>query len=78
MSVTNELIAHIIAEQFTDLLERKKFELPEQAETIGLCIISEVQQILMDEKLDDFEAIEEIVCLFEKHNLNTGFRHDFG
>ncbi|MBQ4516979.1 MAG: hypothetical protein II997_00160 [Clostridia bacterium] len=78
MSATNELIAHIIAEQFTELLEEKFIDLPKQAETIGLCLISEVQQILMNEVLDDFNAIEEIVCLFEKHHLNTGFRHDFG
>ncbi len=43
MSATNELIAHIIAEQFTNLLEEKIIDFPKQAETLGLCLISEVQ-----------------------------------
>ena len=27
---------------------------------------------------EDFEAIEEIVCVFEKYHLDIGIRHDFG
>ncbi len=27
--------------------------------------------------ITDFEIVEEIVCLFEKHKLDFGYRHDF-
>ena len=43
-------------------------------------IISEILTVIRDESLDDsqcFKKIEQIICIFEKRNINTGFRHDF-
>lgn len=42
--------------------------------------ISEILTVIRDESLDDpqcFKKIEQIIYIFEKRNINTGFRHDF-
>lgn len=40
-------------------------------------MIEEIQQVLMN-KEDDFEIVEDIVCIFEKNNVSAGTCHDFG
>lgn len=34
-------------------------------------------KIIQNEKYSDFEAIEAIVCVFEKYGIDFGGRHDF-
>ncbi len=78
MSLVHELIAYVVADHCAKLFREEKFDFAELAHQTGLCILSEIQQVILNEEFDDFDAIEEIVCIMEKHNLNTGFRHDFG
>ncbi|MGM9936423.1 MAG: hypothetical protein ACI38A_03675 [Candidatus Ornithomonoglobus sp.] len=40
-------------------------------------VINEIQEVLRNEDYSDFDAIEEIVCIFEKYGLDAGSRHDF-
>ncbi len=40
--------------------------------------LKEIQAVLKNSELDDFEAIEEIVCILNQYGWNTGARHDFG
>ena len=40
-------------------------------------MIAEIQEVITDEKYSDFDAIEAIVCIFEKYNIDAGNRHDF-
>ena len=40
-------------------------------------MLSEIQKVIQNESYSDFDAIEEIVCIFEKYNIDSGFRHDF-
>lgn len=47
------------------------------ADTTAIKVLSEIQEIISDEMLSDFEAIEEIVCVFEKYHLDFEGRHDF-
>lgn len=39
-------------------------------------LVSRIVDILSDDT-DDFEAVEEIVCLLEENNISCGGRHDF-
>ena len=36
-----------------------------------------ILDVIKQEKISDFDAVEEIVSVFEKHNIDSGFRHDF-
>ena len=40
--------------------------------------VKKIQSILKNPELNDFEAIEEIVCILNRYGWNTGSRHDFG
>ncbi len=41
-------------------------------------LLSEIQKIISDEENSDFDAVEKIVCLFQKNHIDFGTRHDFG
>ena len=47
------------------------------ADTTAITILSEIQEVVKDENISDFDAVERIVCIFEKYNIDAGFRHDF-
>ena len=43
----------------------------------------EIQEVLkngniVDGNKNDFEMIEDIICIFEKYHINSGSCHDFG
>ena len=47
------------------------------ADSNAIQVLSEIQKVIQDENQSDFDAIEEIVCIFEKYKISAGFRHDF-
>ena len=47
------------------------------ADTTATMMLGEIQKVIKDEKYSDFEAVEEIVCIFEKYKIDFGSRHDF-
>ncbi|HAL63799.1 MAG TPA: hypothetical protein DCO93_05085 [Clostridiales bacterium] len=49
----------------------------EIADTTAIQALSEIKEIIHDEKKEDFDVVEEIVCVFEKYNIDIGGRHDF-
>ena len=46
-------------------------------DTTAINMIGEIQAVIMDNLKSDFDVVEEIVCIFEKYNVNAGCRHDF-
>ena len=40
--------------------------------------LTEIQEIISDDRLDDFLVVEKIIQVFEKYKLDCGGRHDFG
>ena len=77
MDIKLELIQKSIAELVCNNLENLEINLNEIAQTNAICIISEIQEVLKDEKYSDFEAIDAIVNIFENYKLSFGNRHDF-
>lgn len=47
------------------------------ADTTAIRILTEIQNIIKNEEYSDFDAMEKIVCIFEKYNMDFGSRHDF-
>ncbi|MBQ7718805.1 MAG: hypothetical protein IJT38_05840 [Clostridia bacterium] len=66
----------------TDLINLKIGDIgidpDEIAETTAIKALREIQGVIANDDLSDFDAVEEIVCIFEKYRLDFGFRHDFG
>ena len=46
---------------------------------LAIIILDEIKSVIQTQELeDDFDVVEKIVRIFEKYNIDAGFRHDFG
>lgn len=77
MNIKLELLRNHIADFINRKIEDFEIDTSQIADTTAIQIITEIQKIIKNESLSDFEAIEEIVSTFEKYNIDSGFRHDF-
>ena len=76
MNIKLELLKGSIHDIIDSRLADVVINADEIADTTAIKALSEIQNILASD-LDDFETVEQIVCVFEKYNLNTGGCHDF-
>ncbi len=77
MKIKLELLKNYI----TDIINGQicDFEIDDDkiADTTAIKALAEIQEVIMNENLSDFDAVEKIVCIFEKYHLDFGGRHDF-
>ena len=59
------------------MLNISNLDISQIADTNAIFILDKIKNIIADDSLSDFDAIEEIVCLLEKNNIDCGGRHDF-
>ena len=76
MNIKLELLKGSIHDIIDSMLADIVINADEIADTTAIKALSEIQNILAS-NLDDFEIVEQIVCVFEKYNLNAGGCHDF-
>ena len=77
MYIKLELLKKYISDIINNNIEDFNIDATKVADTTAIQILSEIQVVIKDENCSDFDAIEKIVCIFEKYNLDFGFRHDF-
>lgn len=78
MSVYEELLADSLADFIKEELKFKGFDAKKKVNTKAVQILQEIQDVLACESKSDFDVVEEIVCIFEKHHISVMGRHDFG
>lgn len=87
MKLKYELLANAAAEEvckkikmFVELdgLEELDIDVNEIADTTAINALSEIYDVVHNDALSDFDAMEEIVRIFEKYKIDAGARHDFG
>ncbi len=78
MKLKLELIAKVTADYINSRLQMLDFDVNELADTMAIKALSEIQEIVQNNELSDFDAMEQIVCVFEKYKISAGARHDFG
>ena len=81
MELFKELLKEILYEE--EKVIRIEFDISEKKILKAIdskCFeaLAKIKRIIQNEMLSDFEAIEEIVSLFENMNIDFGERHDFG
>lgn len=76
-NVKLELLKDVIIDVITENIEFLGIDADDIVDTKATKMIEEIQQVLMN-KEDDFEIVEDIVCIFEKNNVSAGTCHDFG
>lgn len=77
MNIKLELLREYIADYVRFKLEDFEIDVSQIANTTAIMALGEIQKVIKDENYSDFDAIEEIVCIFEKYKISAGFRHDF-
>jgi len=77
MSIRKELLSKIISEAIINCPDFTDINFNLEAEKSSLLALSEIQKIVKNDELSDYDAIEEIIDIFEKYNLDSGNRHDW-
>ena len=78
MNIKIELLKNYISSFINSYIEDFEIDADKIADTTATKMLAEIQQIIKNENYSDFEMIEEIVCIFEKYNIDFGECHDFG
>lgn len=78
MNIKLELISNAITELVIQKLDVINIDTDKIADTTAIKALSEIQTVIQNNNLSDFDAIENIVCIFEKYNIDAKLRHDFG
>ena len=78
MSLEIELLGNMLSETIKQYLLNLNINCDVIADAVSVKALSEIQQILKNDCISDFDAIEQIICVFEKYDLDFGSRHDFG
>ena len=76
MNVKVELLKSYISDFINDKIDDFEIDASRIADSTATQMLSEIQKIIKDENYSDFEVVEEIVCIFEKYNIDFGYRHD--
>ena len=77
MYIKLELLKRYIADFIDNNIENFEINASEIANTVAIEMLAEIQEIICDEENSDFDAVEKIVCVFEKYKVDAGSRHDF-
>ena len=77
MHIKLALLQNAIFDAIGEKLSYMEIDADEITDTTAIKALSEIKEILQDYTKSDFDAIEKIVCVFEKYNIGTGGRHDF-
>ncbi len=77
MNIKLELLKSYIYDYIDSHLDDFEIDAKEIADTTAIKILSQIQEIIKNEDYDDFDAMEEIVSVFQRYGISCGSRHDF-
>ena len=77
MNIKIDLLRNYVNDFILCKLEDFEIDADKIADTTAIKALAEIQSIVQNEKYSDFDALEEIVTIFEKYHLDFGARHDF-
>ncbi len=76
MNIKLELLQNHICDLIKNIFE-SNLDANQIADTNAISILNKIKKVIADDSLSDFDAVEEIVCILEKNNIDCGGRHDF-
>ena len=77
MNIKLNLLAKGLCDYINQELNLQEVDANIVADTVAIKMLSEIQKVLKNNKLDDFEIVEEIVDIFHKNRVDSGGCHDF-
>ncbi len=77
MNIKTDILKAYIADMICNSIQDFGIDADKIVDSAATKALSEIQQVLHCNDLDDFQTVEEIVLIFEKYNLDAGVCHDF-
>ncbi len=77
MNIKTDLLKGYITEFINSHINDFGIDADKITDSVATKALAEIQGIIKNDDLDDFEIVEEIVCIFEKYNIDAGGCHDF-
>ena len=77
MNIKVELLKSYIADFINFKIEDFEIDASQIADTTAIQALAEIQNVIKNDAYSDFEAIEEIIGIFEKYHIDFGNCHDF-
>lgn len=77
MTIKTELLKKYIADYILFHINDFEINADEIINTVAIEVLQQIQNIIKDDETTDFEKVENIVLLFEKHNIDAMPCHDF-
>ncbi len=77
MKFKTDLLKNYISEYINQNIDDFIFDECKIADTTAINILAEIQSIIKKDEYSDFEIVEEIICIFEKYNIDFGNCHNF-
>lgn len=72
-----KLLKGAICDAITSGLSYAEIDADKIVDTTAIKALSEIQEIIHNEKMSDFEIVDEIVDVFAKYKIDFGGCHDF-
>ncbi len=77
MNIKVELLKTHITDFINDRISDFDIDTDKIADTTAILILNEIKDVIQNTDIyDDFDAVEQIVQIFEKYNIDAGSRHD--
>lgn len=77
MNIKLEILSNCLTDAILYAIRDMEFN-DDMVDSTAVCILEEIKQIIQNDNIEDnFDVVEEIVCVFEKYNIYAGGRHDF-
>ena len=78
MDIKLDIFAGAVSDAINSAMQYIHIDTDDVINSVALTALNEIQSVIQNtEIVDDFDVVEEIVCIFEKYNINAGWRHDF-
>ncbi|MGN0183023.1 MAG: hypothetical protein ACI4DP_11565 [Candidatus Ornithomonoglobus sp.] len=77
MEIKLELLKKEISSLVINSLDNLNIDTDKIADTSAITALAEIQAVIQNNAVSDFEAVEKIIQILEKYHIDTGCRHDF-
>ena len=77
MDIKLELLQNYIYDYLKDLFETNTIDTSKLIDTSAVMALDKIKEVIQNDDLSDFDAIENIVLILEEFNIDCGGRHDF-
>ncbi len=79
MDIKLDILAGAISDAINSAIRYTCIDTNDVINSTALTALNEIACVIQNMDIeDDFDIVEEIICIFQKYNLSPGARHDFG